>query len=881
MLLLTRMREDMQTKTAPRLTPYDATLDAIIAQQIANRPECPAIITSKNNCLTYQALGELIGAFGEGLRANGVGRSARLAIMLPDGPELAVAVVAAVCHAVAVPLHPELTATELDELFAMLRIDALVVSDRVDSAGRDVAARHGALLLEASCDRPGDLKIFGSAAAMSAPTDSELALGEGVRPDTPAIILRTSATTGRPKLVPLTHRNLTFTADKRTFLFNLTADDRALCATPLYYSQALKGMLLTSLLLGGSVACPDRAVNRDVVSWVTDLQPTWLAAGPTFLMNLLERALTRRGAPLRHCLRFIRSGAAPLSSAVRQGLEEVFGVPVLEGYGLTETGTVAANSIAPAHRKPGTVGRPSPHEVAIRAEDGRLLPLGATGEIVVRGPGVTPGYLYNEKANRDAFIDGWFLTGDLGSIDHEGYLTYLGRRKDYISRGGEKISLHEVERALLLHASIRDAAAFSVAHPRLGENVAAAVVLMPGAKATPTDIKTFLAGHLAPFKIPQHVLLMPELPKGATGKTLKLQLSEAIAERIREVAPPESPLEFQILEIWQRLLGCADIGIDTDFFEAGGDSLLAVQMVCEVEAITRQPMPPSTLKSVYTVRELAATFVRRMPATPELVTRVKDGTGTPFLFCHDDPAGVLKLADMLTCSQPIYLLHLHHNPKLTIEEMAQAYLPHVLAAQPTGAFRLGGHCKGGYFAWEIAYQLARMGRDVEAIVLVETISINARPVFRAIAKLFRFAAFVAPKRIGDKLKANGMRAVWRMTRRMWTVYRRGKFSVSGSSGPYSRAVSNYIPPRIRTRVLCVVCEQSRSPGKSSTSWTKLAPEIHCDRVAGTHKSCVTNGELARSLDDFFRAIDDSIGSKNRHGNVSTDVFAPSIQEVAQ
>ena len=353
-------------------------------------------------------------------------------------------------------------------------------------------------------------------------------------------------------------------------LFDLTPDDRAFCATPLYYSQALKGMLFTSLLLGGSVACPDPASNGDVLSSLADLQPTWLAAGPAFLVNLLERALARRGAPLLHYLRFIRSGAAPLPLAVRQGLEEVFGVPVLEGYGLTETGTVAANSIAPEHRKPGTVGRPLPHDVAIRAEDGRLLPSGATGEIVVRGPGVMPGYLYNEDANRAAFVDGWFRTGDLGSIDAEGFLTLLGRLKDLINRGGEKISLYEVERALLLHASVRDAAAFSVPHPRLGENVAAAVVLMPGATATPTDIKAFLADHLAPFKIPQHVDIMPELPKGATGKTLRLQLSKAAADRIRNVVPPENLLHFLILEIWQRLLGRADIGIDEDFFEAGG-----------------------------------------------------------------------------------------------------------------------------------------------------------------------------------------------------------------------------------------------------------------------------------------------------------------------
>ena len=417
--------------------------------------------------------------------------------MLPDGPELAVSIVAVACHAAAVPLNPRLTETELDDLFATLRIDAVVVSDRIDRPVREIATRHGARLLEVRYDKFGAVEIADRRAIpMSVLVGDETAPSGIMQPDDPAIILRTSATTGKSKLVPVTHRNLVITADKRKSWFDFTPNDRSLCATPLHYGQALKGVLFTPLLLGGSVAYPDRAVDYDVLSWLADLEPTWLDASPAFLMNLLERAVAQREAPWRHCLRFIRSGAAPLPLAVRQGLEEVFGVPVLEGYGLSETGTLSVNSIAPENRKPGTVGKPSPHEVAIRGEDGHLLPPGAAGEIVACGPGVMPGYLHNEEANRAAFVDGWFLTGDLGSIDTDGYLTYLGRRKEFINRGGEKITLYEVERALLLHPSIQDAAAYSVPHPRLGENVEAAVVLMPGTTTTPQDIKTFLAIHL-------------------------------------------------------------------------------------------------------------------------------------------------------------------------------------------------------------------------------------------------------------------------------------------------------------------------------------------------------------------------------------------------
>ena len=291
----------------------DATVATVIAEHVAIRPESPAIVVSKGEVLTYGALGAQIAAFGAGLRANGIGPSARVAVMMPDGPELAAAIVAIACHAVAVPINPKLTATELDDLLVTLRVDAMVTSNRVDSPARDVAARHGIRLLDVASAGSGMLTISAGTSVTSALADGEIALERGVQPDAPAIILRTSATTGRPKLVPVTHRNLAITADNRRFLFNLTPDDRAFCVTPLYYSQALKGALFTSLLLGGSVACPDLRSNGDVLSSLADLQPTWLPAGPAFLVNLLERALERRGAPLRHYLRFIRSGSAPAS----------------------------------------------------------------------------------------------------------------------------------------------------------------------------------------------------------------------------------------------------------------------------------------------------------------------------------------------------------------------------------------------------------------------------------------------------------------------------------------------------------------------------------------------------------------------------------------
>src|SRR4029079_13503814 len=251
----------------PGLTEFaDATVATIIARQVATRPDCPAIVTSRDGILTYGAIGDQIAAFGAELHNNDLTCSARVAVMLPDGPELAVSIVAVACYATAVPLNPRLTEAELDDLFAMLRIDAVVVSDRIDRPVREIATRHGARLLEVRYGKFGAVEITDSRAVpMSGLVVDETAPSEIVQPDAPAIILRTSATTGKSKLVPVTHRNLVITADKRKSWFDFTPNDRSLCATPLHYGQALKGDLFTPLLLGGSVAYPDRAVDYDVL----------------------------------------------------------------------------------------------------------------------------------------------------------------------------------------------------------------------------------------------------------------------------------------------------------------------------------------------------------------------------------------------------------------------------------------------------------------------------------------------------------------------------------------------------------------------------------------------------------------------------------------
>ncbi len=815
-----------------RLLPQ--TIAEAIAQHAVRNPNQPAIVGTQFAPFSFRGLDLWIKQIGEQLSAAGIGRHSRVGIMLPPGPEGAVLGVAVASHAISVPLNSNRPETE-------------IVPGWVESPALAIAQGSSFGLIEAS-RAVGSLSSVALRQVREAPalvrSPVKIAL------DSIALIFTTSGTTGTPKLVYVTHENLLVTADKMRQWFNLSSDDRTAFVLPGYYGAAIKISLFAPLLLGGSVGLPTTRHAQDLAEWVPELCPTWLWGNPTFFQAVLDRLRSGAGTKLTHSLRFVVSGTAYLSPTLRAELEAMLGVPVLQSYGMSEAGILAADPAPPVKRKPGTVGLVSRDELTIVGPNGDPVPDGEVGEIVVHGPTVSPDIAADGEAERSN--GRWLFTGDLGSIDSEGYLTVVGRTKELINRGGEKISPYEVERALLLHPSVKEAAAFSVPHPRLGENVAAAVVLKSETNTTIQEIKTFLADHLAPFKIPQHVFVVPKLPKGSTGKISRSELSDAMAHRIRDVVPPDSPLEFQIIDIWQALLCRKDIGIDDDFFELGGDSLLAVQMVLEVEAIARRKIPLSALKAVYTVRQLAATIIRTASTSEELVTCAKQGDGAPFFFCHGDYTTrglyAFKLVEMLRCDQPVFLLNPYRDPdpKFSIEEMARCYLPHLLAAQPAGAFRLGGFCNGGLLAWELAHQLESLGRRVEFIVLIDVRSLNARLTLRIIASLTRLIAAVAPKKIGEKLKLNVMRAIW------------NRLGQAFYYGPYLRAMSNYLPPKLRSNVVIVLSEEHRVMKKlllsySPTPWNRLAPKVHCRYVAGTHHGAITThaGELALLLDGLL------------------------------
>ncbi|MCW5663457.1 MAG: AMP-binding protein [Piscinibacter sp.] len=475
--------------------------------------------------LTHGGLRAQIGATLERLNALGLGRNDRVAIVLDNGPEMASCFIACASGVASAPLNPAYRADEFEFYLSDLNARALIVARGSSSPAIEVAAKLGVPVLDLVVAEGAPAGAFTlepraaiAAAAAAAPGYAQ----EG----NVSMVLHTSGTTSRPKIVPLSQGNLAASARHIAATLQFTARDCGLNIMPLFHIHGLIAGVLAPLTAGSQVFCTPGFNALKFFGWMDEARPTWYTAVPTMHQTILARAAKNADVIARHPLRFIRSSSSSIPPQVIRELEEVFKAPLIEAYGMTEaTHQMCSNPLPPAARKPGTVGRAAGPEVAIMAEDGSLLPAGETGEIVIRGPNVTAGYESNPKANAEAFTNGWFRTGDQGVMDAEGYVSITGRLKEIINRGGEKISPREVDEILMDHPAVAQVVCFGMPHPKLGEEVAACVVLREGAQATERELQEFVGQRAADFKVPKKILFMPEIPKGATGKLQRIGLA--------------------------------------------------------------------------------------------------------------------------------------------------------------------------------------------------------------------------------------------------------------------------------------------------------------------------------------------------------------------
>ena len=476
--------------------------------------------------LTYDGLRQHAQATVAALNDRGIGRGDRVAIVLPNGPEMASAFVSIAAGATTAPLNPAYRQPEFEFYLSDLGAKALVVAEGDDTPARTAATTLGIRVLEIAHDPASPAGTFRFA---SEPATAPAGHPGLATPDDIALLLHTSGTTSRPKLVPLLHRNVCATAEHIRRTLRLEPADRCLNVMPLFHIHGLMACVLSTLHAGGSVYCAPGFNALKVFAWLADADPTWYSAVPTMHQTILARAARNRDIVARLRLRFIRSSSAALPTRVMAELEDLFAAPVVEAYAMTEAAhQMTCNPLPPAPRKPGTVGIAAGPEVSVMDPTGNHLAPGDEGEIVIRGPNVTPGYENNETANREAFTHGWFRTGDQGFRDPDGYLTITGRLKEIINRGGEKISPREVDEVLMDHPAVQQVVTFAMPHPKLGEEVAAAVVLRDGAEADQAAIRDFAAERLAGFKVPRKVVILDEIPKGPTGKLRRIGLADQL-----------------------------------------------------------------------------------------------------------------------------------------------------------------------------------------------------------------------------------------------------------------------------------------------------------------------------------------------------------------
>lgn len=497
----------------------------------AGSDAAPAIGAPGRIALTYQELRNLAERTVSTLNGMGIGRNDRLAIVLPNGPEMAAAFVAIACGATTAPLNPAYRAEEFDFYLSDLDARALIILDGFESPAVAAAqARNIPIvkLVPKAEGAAGDFTLkpepITDASITGRPQRSGFAEADDV-----ALILHTSGTTSRPKMVPLSHINVTASAYHILNWLSLTPGDVCLNIMPLFHIHGLIAATLASLAAGGSVVCTPGFNALKFFSWLEEANPTWYTAVPTMHQAILLRAERNMDIIRKGRLRLIRSSSSSLPPQVMEALEETFKVPVVEAYSMTESAhQMTCNPLPPAPRYPGSVGIAAGPEVGIMDESGALLPAGSLGEVVIRGRNVTKGYEANPEANAKAFTNGWFRTGDQGVMDDAGYLRLTGRLKELIIRGGENISPLEIDTVIMDHPAVAQVVTFAMPHDKLGEDVAAAVVLREGASCDERELRAFVASRVADFKVPRKIVFLAEIPKGPTGKIQRIGLAEKL-----------------------------------------------------------------------------------------------------------------------------------------------------------------------------------------------------------------------------------------------------------------------------------------------------------------------------------------------------------------
>lgn len=680
--------------------------------------------------LTYSALWDHTKATSEALNEAGLHPGDIAALAIPNGPEFLSAALAITLRSACAPLDLDLTPEEFRAKLERIQPSTLILQEGCSSPAADIARELGMRIIYVRCpdDAPAGFINLGNV--------EDPAGGYRARQTDAALILMTSATTSAPKLVPRSRIALSTAAAYNARAFELTSADRYLSCMPLSHSHGISEAM-AQFTVGGVAFCCPAFDAAQFTSWYEDFGPTWFSASPTMNRMILRLALEAPEVFRRGLLRFIVSSAAAPDQAVLVELEKLLGVPVVNGYGLTEV--ASATRSTPSLRKPGSVGKSFGVEIAILDDSGQFLPPEEEGEVLLRGPTVMSGYLDDPEANQAAFHDGWFRTGDIGCQDRDGFLFLAGRRKELINRGGKKISPHEVDHVLAAHPAIEEAAAFAIPHRTLGEEVAAAVVVRAGVEVSELQLRQFASCHLSAYKIPRRFVFLESIPRTPVGKPKRGELAERFLNLRARTAPERSPshIEKSLIELWSRILGAPAIGVEDDFFDLGGDSLSAALMLTQAQQLSgpaKHPFDASAFYEQPTVASLAVALVKADAQTSGstqgaggIVLLQSNGTRVPF-FCFSssriDPYQLRHVARELGPDQPFVVVSPppagQDDRLLRAQEISRQSIVSIRSVRAHGPYLIGGYCHGGVLAFETARQLMEEGKEVALLALFDT-----------------------------------------------------------------------------------------------------------------------------------------------------------------
>ena len=842
-----------------------------------------ALFRSKGEPFSYSQLTAMFVKLQTVLAAAGLQNGEPIAVVQADGVCALVSLLGVACSCSACPMDPALTSSELEVDLLQLGAAAVIVDNERDAAAL-TAARCGMAVIAAESNAAScSWRLI--RARTRASTSASMAHRDVL------FFLPTSATTSRRKLVPLSLSNVSAMVENTLSVLKLTEDDRLLLLARPFHIQGVLSVL-AQLRVGGAVIAPQTLAPVAIYTTLLELEPTWYTCGPTMHRALLSEIA--RGGTLPKSLRFVRSAGAPLSSELGHALAATLQVPVLNVYGLSETGGLTSTRLD-EEVPDGSVGRSMGPEIRIMGSGGALLPIGDEGEVVVRGPMVMQGYCFDDTANRDAFCNGWFRTGDAGLVDNSGYLFLRGRLKEIINRGGEKVLPEEVDAVIARHSAVRDVATFAVPHPSLGEDVACAVVLATDRTASPEELRTFARKQLASFKVPRYIFLREKIPRGATGKPKRLQLREeyTTAHEVRELSLTRTEAfavteeRRQIVTIWASFLGTKNVSDNDDFFALGGDSLSATSMLVAVEANFNLKLPLSTEAFINNPTIIGITRMLADAGEVESLgenlgiaypMRKEGRLGAIFLVPADETTGLYlrRLVRHASGDWASYLVHPQelapYRPLYSIEDAAQHVVRAVTRVQPEGPYFVGGYCQGGLVAFEASLILESAGSAV-SLVLFDTPFPGGASAIRqwqtystGVKEKLKAATHRGTiKPILRSIRSMSRRVSWLMLRPMRPVLARSwnlSFVRALCSWATHKNFDFYRPGQGRMNILHFLAKDDTSKMLTAARlrWDEATTgKVSCVEVSGDHSGLFHEGNFGR----ICQAMEEWLGEQAR------------------